>query len=137
MADKRDNLMPIQEVNSRRTPEQHSADSRKAGIASGEARRAKKAFKEICEELLERDGGELDGQPVSRKVMAGVRAVNILADKKASNSDYFKAMEFIRDTIGEKPIERVVMSEVDPDTINEIEEMISSYEQDSNRTPTK
>lgn len=42
------NLMPIQEVNSKRTREQHSADSRKGGIASGKAR----SFKSIARELL-------------------------------------------------------------------------------------
>lgn len=51
--DKLKNLMPIEEVNSRRTREQHSADSRKAGIASGEARRKKKAMREMLETCLE------------------------------------------------------------------------------------
>lgn len=40
--------MPIEEVNSRRTREQHSADSRKAGIASGVARRKKKTMRELA-----------------------------------------------------------------------------------------
>ncbi len=46
------NLMPIQEVNSRRTPEQHSADSRKAGIASGVARRRKRSMREAADLYL-------------------------------------------------------------------------------------
>lgn len=41
MADKRNNLMPIQEVNSNRSREQHSRDSAKGGINSGKARRRK------------------------------------------------------------------------------------------------
>lgn len=44
----KENLMPIEEVNSRRTPEQHSEDSRRAGIASGIARKRKS----ICNKLL-------------------------------------------------------------------------------------
>ena len=52
MANKLDNLMPIQEVNSRRTPEQHSADSRKAGIKSGEARREKATMLSVLEKML-------------------------------------------------------------------------------------
>lgn len=55
MANSQDNLMPIQEVNSRRTPEQHSADSRKAGIVSGEARRRKASFKQAIKWLMESD----------------------------------------------------------------------------------
>ena len=45
MANKLDNLMPVEELNSRRTREQHSADSRKAGIASGKARQEKATMK--------------------------------------------------------------------------------------------
>lgn len=46
------NLMPIQEVNSRRSREQHSEDSRRAGQKSGEVRRQRKAMKEQMEMLL-------------------------------------------------------------------------------------
>lgn len=46
------NLMPIQEVNSRRSREQHSEDSRKGGKKSGEVRRQRKAMKEQMEMLL-------------------------------------------------------------------------------------
>lgn len=47
------NLMPIDEVNSRRTREEHSQDSRKAGIASGEARRKRRALRDSMNMLLE------------------------------------------------------------------------------------
>ena len=53
MANKLDNLMSVEELNSRRTPEQHSEDSRKAGIASGEARRQKATMKKVLQEMLE------------------------------------------------------------------------------------
>ena len=45
--------MPIEEVNSRRTREEHSEDSRKAGIASGKARREKKTIQKILVDLLD------------------------------------------------------------------------------------
>ena len=45
--------MPIEEVNSRRTREEHSEDSRKAGIASGQARREKKTIQKILADLLD------------------------------------------------------------------------------------
>lgn len=45
--------MPIEEVNSRRTREEHSKDSQKAGIASGKARREKKTIQKILSDLLE------------------------------------------------------------------------------------
>ena len=46
------NLMPISEVNSRRTREKHSADSRKGGIKSGETRRRKAALRDTMNRLL-------------------------------------------------------------------------------------
>lgn len=46
------NLIPIEQVNSRRTREQHSNDSQKAGKKSGEVRRKRKAMKEQMEMLL-------------------------------------------------------------------------------------
>lgn len=46
------NLMPIELVNSRRTREQHSEDSRRAGKKSGEVRRQRKAMKDQMEMLL-------------------------------------------------------------------------------------
>ena len=46
------NLMPIQEVNSNRTREQHSEDSRKGGGASGVSRRRKRSLKEAADLYL-------------------------------------------------------------------------------------
>lgn len=46
------NLIPIEQVNSRRTREEHSRDSRKGGQKSGEVRRQRKAMKEQAELLL-------------------------------------------------------------------------------------
>lgn len=57
MANKLDNLMSVQELNSRRTPEQHSADSRKAGIRSGEVRREKATMISTLKKILDEDMG--------------------------------------------------------------------------------
>ena len=46
------NLMPIEEVNSRRTREQHSADSRKAGKASGESRNINAEMRKKLEQIV-------------------------------------------------------------------------------------
>lgn len=46
------NLMPIQEVNSRRSREEHRRDSAKGGKKSGEVRRQRKAMREQMEMLL-------------------------------------------------------------------------------------
>lgn len=80
------NLMPIAEVNSRRTREQHSEDSRKGGVRSGEVRRENKLIKDrILERMGAADWDEyIDG---------------IIARAKDST----QGAEFFRDTIGEKP----------------------------------
>lgn len=84
--------MPIEEVNSRRTREQHSADSRKGGIASGEARRRKKTLKGELITLLETDN---NNNKISTALL-----------KKALAGD-IQAFTTIRDTIGEKPVDKV------------------------------
>ena len=76
------NLMPIEEVNSRRTREQHSEDSRRAGIASGVSRRRKKSLREAAELYL--------SLPVSDK-----RAWNKLARDGVAPEDVNNQMAII------------------------------------------
>lgn len=59
--------MPIEEVNSRRTREEHSQDSRKAGINSGKARRRKADLRKMAQAVLDgtykdKDGNEATGE---------------------------------------------------------------------------
>ena len=101
------NLMPIEEVNSRRTREQHSADSRKGGIASGEARRRKKTLKEELIALLETNDNN--------------NKISIAILNKALNGD-IQAFTTIRDTIGEKPVDKVeqeVVNSIKVDIVDE------------------
>lgn len=46
------NLIPIERVNSRRSREEHSEDSRKGGIESGKSRRRKRSLKEAADLFL-------------------------------------------------------------------------------------
>ena len=46
------NLMSAEDLNSRRSREQHSADSRKGGIASGVSRRRKRSLREAADLYL-------------------------------------------------------------------------------------
>lgn len=52
VANKLDNLMTPQELNARKTPEERIESARKAGIASGQARREKATMKKTLEMLL-------------------------------------------------------------------------------------
>lgn len=108
----RKNLMPISEVNSKRSRAQHSADSRKGGKKSGEARRRKKTLKELMERF-----GALDLPPSEMReelLKAGVPSEELSNDMALVIGQYLAAIKgnptaaaFVRDTKGEKPKEVV------------------------------
>ena len=82
---------------------------RKGGLASVEARRKRKTLKE--ELLLMLSEGETQ------------QSVTLALIEKAMSGDT-KAFEVIRDTIGEKPIDKVMISDVEPSVIAEVEAMV-------------
>ena len=83
---------------------------RKGGLASGEARRKRKTLKE--ELLLMLSEGETQ------------QSVTLALIEKAMSGDT-KAFEVIRDTIGEKPIDKVMIADVEPSVIAEVEAMVT------------
>ena len=74
----------------KRTPEERRELGRKGGIASGEAKRQKKLFREAIEKKL---GNSLDN------IIEGV-----IKEAKKGN---VQAATFLRDTIGEKPTDKI------------------------------
>lgn len=87
----------------------------KGGIASGKAKREKKAMKETLEELLAmpiRDGRAADIDKI--KSIASMKGKNITMQEaimvsmlnKAAKGDV-RAAEYIRDTVGQKPDNRM------------------------------
>ena len=99
------NLIP----NSERTPSELREMARNGGLASGEARRKRKTLKE--ELLLMLSEGETQ------------QSVTFALIEKAMSGDT-KAFEVIRDTIGEKPIDKVMIADVEPSVIAEVEAMV-------------
>lgn len=115
------NLIPTSE----RTKEEARELGRKGGIKSGETRRRKKEFRELFEKMLDEQGGNLNGEPVTRKELIAARAMKLLQDPDSSDArEFLKAFEIVRDTIGEKPVEKVMVAEVDQDVIDEVEAMV-------------
>lgn len=108
------NLIP----NSERTPQQLREQTRKAGIASGKARREKKAMKETLSALLSmplnngkiadietiQSLGALEGKNITVQ-----EAILFQQIKKALEGDT-KAAEYVRDTSGNKLKEAVELS---------------------------
>ena len=122
------NLRPL---NTRTKSEQREI-AKKGGVASGKARREKKAFKELIDTLLAEEGGNIGGKPATRKEMVAARAVRILTNPEAADTkEFLKAFEIVRDTIGEKPIEKVMVSEVEQDVIDEVERMVLGDDQET------
>jgi PBSX family phage terminase large subunit len=62
--------MPIQEVNSRRSREEHSEDSRRGGVESGKSRRRKRSLKEAADLFLSLPVN--DDKTYSKMVVAGI-----------------------------------------------------------------
>lgn len=96
MANKLDNLMPVEELNSRRTPEQHSEDSRKAGIASGEARRQKATMKKTLEMLLEEENKK------SGKTYRELATLGLIQGAVKGKSDNYRLILEIMGELNEK-----------------------------------
>mgnify|MGYP000105242985 CR=1 FL=1 len=92
---------------------------RKGGRKSGEARRAKKSLREAMQVLMDADLTAKDG-----KTMTGTEAMAAKAFQAALKGDW-KAWELVRDTAGQKPVERVMVADVDKSVIDEVEKMVN------------
>lgn len=109
------NLVPWDDM-----PEEEVRKLKSAGgKASGEAKRRKKALRECLEVLLEKQMETDTGDKVS-----GAEALAISLFQKALEGDV-RAWEVLRDTAGQKPADKVVVSEVDKDVMDEVESMVA------------
>lgn len=102
--------------------EQAREMGKKGGKASAEARRKKKELKEIINLMFEQDVKIKDGSVVSC-----AEAIAKKQMEKALKGDT-KAFEVLRDTAGQKPVDKVMVAEVDQAVIDEVEKMV--FEED-------
>lgn len=109
-----DNLIP----NSERTKAEREEIARLGGIASGRARRAKKELKECLTELLDREYSGSDG-----RVMSGAELVSVKLFMKARDGD-IRAFEVLRDTVGQKPVERIETVEISQETYDRVQRFL-------------
>ena len=94
-------------------------DRKKAKRARQENLLKKKAFSEIFDALLGKTVKDKKGEEIT---VAEAMAMKMV--EKAMKGDT-KAFEVVRDTNGQMPVQKVVMSEVDPNVISEVEEMVT------------
>ena len=93
------NLIP----NSKRSPEEVRENGRKGGIKSGETRRKRKTLREELLALLETEQYQ--------------KKISLSLIKQAVDGNT-KAFEVIRDSIGEKPSDKVEMEQIKPFEVN-------------------
>lgn len=119
------NLVPF---TSEQSHEEAVKNGRKGGIASGESRRNRKMLRDCIDYLLEREDKMMldsEGNPMSgAEQLAYNLFVKALAETDTAKAA--KAFEVLRDTAGQKPVEKVVIAEVDPDVVAEVERMVTS-----------
>lgn len=102
------NLMPIGQLNSRRTREEHSRDSQKGGKKSGEVRRQKKAMKETMKMLLSLEMPESKGKEKLRELGIDDEDLNVqtailmqqIQKAMRGNLDSAKFVRDVSDEIG-------------------------------------
>lgn len=103
-----------------RTTEEARELGKKGGIASGESRRQRKALREELLALLSQDD-------IQERISLAL--INEALHGNSAGS-VTKAFEVIRDTIGEKPVEKVQIAEVDDDMVSEVEAIVMEEDDD-------
>lgn len=97
-------------------------EQKKGGKASAEARRRKRDMRLALEMLLERDIPSKDG-----KTMTGTEAISAKLFEQALKGNV-KAYETIRATVGQDPVQKVQVAEIDKHVAEEIEGLIDEIE---------
>lgn len=114
MANKQ-NLKPFTSEQSR---EKAVENGRKGGKASGESKRARKTLREELLALLSQEIKDENGNPVNTQVAMSTSLIKEAIDGNT------KAFELVRDTIGEKPVDKVESVNIDmeyKDSVNYVE----------------
>lgn len=93
-------------------------EAKKGGVASREARRKKKLLRECLQELMQMEYSTSQGKK------SGSEMLSAMLMKKAMSGD-IKAFEVLRDTAGEKPVDKVMFADVDKSVIDEVEKMVN------------
>ena len=101
-----------------------SANGRAGGIAGGETKRRKRDMRLALEALLEKDYNIKDPDHQGKtKDVSGAEALALVMMSKALRGDA-KAWELVRDTAGQKPIEKIMVADVDAEVVEQIESMV-------------
>lgn len=106
-----------------RTASEQREIASKGGIASGKSRREMKVIREHLNQILDEEV-EYDGEIVSKKHVIAIKAVEQILKEDISARDFARLFEVIRDTVGEKPIDKLQVTEMDQAAVDEVEAMV-------------
>ena len=125
-----DNLIPFD----KRSEEEQREIRQKGGIASGKARREKADFKRKCQIWMDETVVAHDKD--TGKPLTGSELMIMVAGKGIAegNTAFWQLM---RDTAGYKPVDKVMVAEVEQSTIDEVENMVLGADQDSTEASDK
>lgn len=98
--------------------------AREAGRKSGESRREKGDLRKLCQIFMETEiGKDENGEPITGGQLMLLEAVKGI---KRGNPRFW---ELLRDTAGFKPADKVIVADVDPDVIADVEQMVLEDEE--------
>lgn len=109
-----ENLIPLNQ----RSEEEAREIRAKGGAASAETRRRKRLLRDCANDYFDSIIKNSKGEE-----KLGSEAMMAVLFKKALAGD-IKAAEFMRDTAGQKPIEKIMVADVDAGVVEQIESMV-------------
>lgn len=117
-----ENLIP----NTERSPSEVRENGRKGGIKSGEVRREKADLRRVIQTwLAEQATTDKNGNP-----MTGAELMAMVAVKEMSKGSA-RHWELLRDTAGFKPVDKVMIADVDQSVIDQVENMVREANEDA------
>lgn len=116
------NLIP----NTERSPNEVRENGRKGGIKSGQVRREKADLRRVIQTWLESQATtDKNGNP-----MTGAELMTMVAVKEMSKGSA-RHWELLRDTAGFKPVDKVMIADVDQSVIDQVENMVREASEDA------
>ena len=98
-------------------------EASKGGKKSAEVRREKAQISKYINAWLEAESTDAKG-----KTMTGAEAAASRLIQRFMRDGDLKAFELLRDTAGQKPVERIMVADVEPSVIAEVEAMVNGSE---------
>lgn len=103
--------------------EEAAINGAKGGKRSGESKREKKQLREMLEILLDKEYTDKKGNKVTGVEMIATSLIKEAIQGNKSGS-VARAFETIRSTLGQDPVQKVMLAEVEQSVIDEVERAV-------------